>query len=511
MIRPSAVPVASVPCASMRKPTGPSRRARASRRRSSGDHGCQPYQPALSPILAVFCENVAIPGSGCPSRTTAAVKVTSHSGLQLRLKTVPNPWSGRCEPGASSVSFGAAAAGAAARRPATTAAAAWRVSGGMTPKAATVRAFAHEPEDPTSGCGPVPPPRSGRPASAHVGARDPAGAAQYCAAPGSVAAMGGRRAALTLIAAIVTGSGCGGGGEEPSAGAPQWRTLAPAQLERTEVAAARVGRYVYVIGGFEGESGATTAATERYDVRRNRWTRVADLPVPLNHAAAASHRGDVYVVGGYSGATGLTNEVATLYRYDPGRDRWRRLPSMPTARGAMVAGVIGRKLYVAGGASAHRGGALPTLEIYDFRTRRWRAGPDMAVAREHLAGAVAGGRFYALAGRAAGAGNFPVVEAYDPRSGRWRTQPPMRKPRGGIGAATVGGRIVVAGGEETAGTIREVELFNPRTRRWRRLDDMPTPRHGLGVVSRRGRVYTLAGGDEPGFAFTAAAESLRIR
>jgi len=83
--------------------------------------------------------------------------------------------------------------------------------------------------------------------------------------------------------------------------------------------------------------------------------------------------------------------------------------------------------------------------------------------------------------------------------------------RGGIGAAAVGGRIVVAGGEEAAGTIREVELFNPRTRRWRRLADLPTPRHGLGVVSRRGRVYAIEGGDSPGFAFTSALEVLDLR
>ena len=310
-----------------------------------------------------------------------------------------------------------------------------------------------------------------------------------------------------MLAAFAAACGGGDPTAEPS---PQWRSLTPAQLHRTEVAAARVGRHIYVIGGFEKQSGATTAATERYDIVDNRWTRVADLPVALNHAAAATYRGRVYVVGGYRGTTGLTQEVATLYRYDPGSDRWRRLPSMPTARGAMVAGVIGRKLYVAGGANAHHGGALPTLEIFAFRTRRWRAGPDMAVAREHLAGAVAGGRFYALAGRRNGFNNFAVVESYDPKTRRWRRQPPMRKPRGGIGAATVGGRIVVAGGEETAGTIREVELFNPGTRRWRRLDDMPTPRHGLGVVSRRGRVYALAGGDKPGFAFTAAVEALRI-
>src|SRR5688500_16062374 len=100
---------------------------------------------------------------------------------------------------------------------------------------------------------------------------------------------------LALLAAAC------GGGDGPAQPAPQWRSLT-AQLERTEVAAARVGRHIYVIGGFEQQSAATTVATERYDIGSDRWKRVADLPVALNHAAAATYRGDVYVVGGYSGA-----------------------------------------------------------------------------------------------------------------------------------------------------------------------------------------------------------------
>jgi hypothetical protein len=310
--------------------------------------------------------------------------------------------------------------------------------------------------------------------------------------------------ALLALCAVLAAAGCGGG----SATAAQWRALEPATLERTEVAAARVGRYIYVMGGFE-PSRATTAATERYDIERDRWRRVADMPVALNHAAAVAYRGRLYVLGGYSSATGLSQEVATLYRYDPGRDRWRRLPSAPTARAALAVGVIGGRLYAAGGADAS--GPLATLEIYDFARRRWHTGPDLRTAREHLAGAVSGGRFYALAGRAAGHGNFAVVEAYDPGAHRWRRVPAMRKPRGGIGAATVsGGRIVVAGGEESAGTIREVELYNPATRRWSALPDLPTPRHGLGVVARGRRVFTLEGGDRPGYAFSSALEALDV-
>jgi hypothetical protein len=178
---------------------------------------------------------------------------------------------------------------------------------------------------------------------------------------------------LAALAAVVAAGGCGGA-SAPTRAAPEWRSLAPAALARTEVAAARVGRFVYVMGGFERTSGAaTTAATERYDIERDRWARVADMPVALNHAAATSYRGRVYVVGGYRGDRPAEPEVATLYRYDPMRDRWRRLPSAPTKRGALAAGVIGHRLYVAGGANS-RDGALATLEIYDFHKCRWRRG-----------------------------------------------------------------------------------------------------------------------------------------
>ena len=303
---------------------------------------------------------------------------------------------------------------------------------------------------------------------------------------------------------------CGGRGSEPApAATTKWRALAPATLERTEVAAARVGRFIYVMGGFEQSANATVATTERYDIRRDRWRRVAAMPVGLNHAAAVAYRGSVYVVGGYRGRRALDDEVATLYRYQPKRNRWTQLPSAPTRRGALAAGVIGHRLYAVGGAGAGR--ALPTLEIFDFRTRRWRRGPDLPLPREHLAAAAARGRFYAIAGRASGQGNFPRVDRYAPAARRWTRVRDLRKARGGIAAATVGKRIAVFGGEEGAGTIRPAEVYDTTKDRWRSLPGMRTPRHGLGAVSRGHRVYAIEGGDQPGFAFTRTLEYLDLR
>ena len=221
------------------------------------------------------------------------------------------------------------------------------------------------------------------------------------------------------------------------------------------------------------------------------------MPVGLNHPAAAAYRGKVYVVGGYTGRGDLRGEVSSLFRYDPRRDRWSRLPDAPTKRAALAVGVIGGKLYAAGGANA-QDGALATLEIYDFARRRWSRGPDMAKAREHLAGTVAGGAFYVLAGRVTGQGNFKVAERYLPRAAPLgaasRHAQAARRHRRDDGRPARGRRRR-RGGD---GHDRRGRGLRPGDAQLEPPARMRTPRHGLGVVSRGRRVYTIEGGPDPG-------------
>jgi non-specific serine/threonine protein kinase len=104
-----------------------------------------------------------------------------------------------------------------------------------------------------------------------------------------------------------------------------------------------------------------------------------------------------------------------------------------------------------------------------------------------------------------------VAERYLPSTRRWERLSDARRARGGNAAAALAdGRIVVAGGEEGAGTIAEVELYDPATGMWSRLPSMPSPRHGLGVVARGRTVFTVQGGTSPGLTFSPAIESLAI-
>ena len=162
-----------------------------------------------------------------------------------------------------------------------------------------------------------------------------------------------RRGVLALSVTAAAGLGAAalagfGGGQEPGSipamgsRTQSWEPLTDAPSARTEVAAARIGRSIYVVGGFEERSGGrTTAAVERYSIASNRWRRVRSMPVALNHAAAAAWNGRLYVVGGYASAAGLSDEQALLLRYDPRTNRWKRLAKPPSARGALAAAVVG--------------------------------------------------------------------------------------------------------------------------------------------------------------------------
>jgi serine/threonine-protein kinase PknK len=281
------------------------------------------------------------------------------------------------------------------------------------------------------------------------------------------------------------------------AATPTWRSGAPIPLPRTEVAAARLGSEIVLVGGFVAD-GSSTKRVDAYSPQTNRWRRLADLPAAVNHAMAASTGHSLYVVGGY----GAERRAFVL-----SRGRWRELRRLPAPRAAAGAAIVGRRLYVVGGVATH-GRLAKQMLVFNLRTRRWSFAPGPTL-REHLAVTSIDGTVYALAGRSGGT-NFDYFEGYATAQRRWRRFPRIPDPRGGTGAAVVGDRIVSVGGEETAGTIAPVYAYSVNTKRWARLPDLPTPRHGLAVVAFGNRVYAIAGGPRPGLYVSAANEFLTL-
>jgi N-acetylneuraminic acid mutarotase len=282
-----------------------------------------------------------------------------------------------------------------------------------------------------------------------------------------------------------------------AASSSAWQAARPLPLARTEVAAARLGSEIAVIGGFLAD-GTSTGRVDAFSPRSGRWRRLPGLPAEVNHAMAASASGRLYVAGGY----GAERRAFVFVR-----GRWRALRKLPAPRAAGGAAIVGSKLYVVGGVLAP-GRLAQQMLVLDLRTGRWLFAPGPSP-REHLAVTATGGIVYALAGRSEGT-NFTTFEAYSPKRRTWRRLAPVPYPRGGTGAAVVRGRIVSLGGEEPGGTISSVFAYDIATSHWMRLPDMRTPRHGLGVVAFGARVYAIGGGPQPGLHVSAANEFLTL-
>ena len=135
--------------------------------------------------------------------------------------------------------------------------------------------------------------------------------------------------------------------------APARRFLPPSASTRTRapgrsIASLPTARYdfpavfdgadsIYVFGGYAStNSGTESASVLRYSVRRNTWTNVASLPVPVTGSAAAfGPDGKIYVVGGVSG--GVTTNVVQVY--DPAAKTWAIAPPLPEGLSAAAMGV----------------------------------------------------------------------------------------------------------------------------------------------------------------------------
>ena len=126
--------------------------------------------------------------------------------------------------------------------------------------------------------------------------------------------------------------------------------------------------------------------------------------------------GALYAIGGIKGDGSVSNALEV---YDPATSLWSAYPSLPSARGALTAGIIENKLHVAGGATWKPLKTYSNHDVFDLSSKTWSNGPPLPTARQGSASAVAAGRWWVIGG-GSGAGVFggftasDAVEAYEP-------------------------------------------------------------------------------------------------
>lgn len=274
-----------------------------------------------------------------------------------------------------------------------------------------------------------------------------------------------------------------------------WSTKAQIPTPRAGAAVAAVNGQLYVATGFTGS--AATNAVEAYDPATDMWSIKAPIPTARAYAGAAGINGKLYVVGGCGSnqdcRIGTTN---VLEVYDPATNTWASKAPMPTARSAFAVGVIGNKLYVAGGVQACPPcvGA-PALEVYDPATDTWTTKAPLPTSRNSVGATVINGQFYVVGGSAS-VGVTGVVEVYNPATDTWTTKAPMLTPRTALGVVAVNGILYAISGQiATAPYITNiVEAYDPASNTWTSKSPIPTARYGPQPAAINGLIYVAGSG-----------------
>jgi N-acetylneuraminic acid mutarotase len=282
-----------------------------------------------------------------------------------------------------------------------------------------------------------------------------------------------------------------------------WRPRPDLPAPLRGVAAAVIGRYLYLVG--DGHPG-----TLRYDLATAQWLAADALssrPFLGHHHAAEAWEGRLYLFGGV-GAEGCTQI------YVPQSDSWKVGAPVPFNAGSSAAAVIGGRIYLAGGLA----GAEATGEaaVYDPATDTWQRIAPLPHPRHGAAGGTDGRRFFLFGGQGSGdrsaAGSAAEVQVYDPLADRWilsggavAAANRLPEPRVGAGKAVfLNGRFyVLGGGIAGRGVVDRVDIYDPEARTWRRGNPMPVPRQGIFPVMAFHRILVAGGQRADGSASAA--------
>ncbi|WP_347158799.1 malectin domain-containing carbohydrate-binding protein [Pontibacter chitinilyticus] len=298
-----------------------------------------------------------------------------------------------------------------------------------------------------------------------------------------------------------------------------WQTITPSSgtpVGREENAYVQVGSKFYLIGG------RGIKPVQVYDPATKVWANKANTPMELHHFQAVAVDGLIYVIGAFTGSYPSETPVPNVYIYNPLTDKWYKGPVIPSARRRGSAGAVLRdgKIYLAGGiVNGHRSGFVNWFDVYDPRDNTWQTLPNAPRTRDHFQAGIIGNKLYLAGGRRTSYDTgqtfsltVPEVDVYDFTSGSWATLPSSSNiPTQRAGAATVvlGEELLVIGGESTqpAGH-RETEALNVQTKAWRKLALLNQGRHGTQAIESNSGIYIVSGaGNQGGSPLLSSQES----
>jgi N-acetylneuraminic acid mutarotase len=243
---------------------------------------------------------------------------------------------------------------------------------------------------------------------------------------------------------------------------PYWTKATPPSLPRQELYPEVLNGKIYVAGGLLNPNTGYSAHFEVYDPAKDAWMQLATLPEARHHITLSAVKGLLYGVGGFTGGFPNWRAQPTVFIYNPSTNIWTKGVDLKAARAEGVAAVVGDKLYMIGG--------------------RVRATDNSQHFNDHI--------------------DSVRNEVFDPATGQWAARADAPTARNSAASAVIDGKIYVVGGRQflknTDGSARQVnvanlEVYDPALDRWETRAPMPQAQGGLAATALNGKLYVFGG------------------
>ncbi|MBL8825568.1 MAG: hypothetical protein JNM18_01195 [Planctomycetaceae bacterium] len=267
------------------------------------------------------------------------------------------------------------------------------------------------------------------------------------------------------------------------------------------------GDQLYVYSGHKGKAHEHTKQNLSQHFRRLALTgsdatwQALPMGPALQSVALVAHGGYVYRVGGMlarnePGEKEDLLSVADFARFDPAKNTWQALQSLPGGRSSHDAVVVGDTLYVIGGwqlgGDTRWYNTSLSLRLDDPQAK-WSELPPQPFERRALAVVEHRGVIYALGGMTSGDEPTTEVHGFDIAKQTWFAAPALPgKPMQGFGCAAIShdGRLL-------ATTMNgEIHELNADRSAWNTIGKMNEPRFFHRLVSHGKTVWAIAGANQ---------------
>jgi N-acetylneuraminic acid mutarotase len=179
----------------------------------------------------------------------------------------------------------------------------------------------------------------------------PRGSIAVAAVAGKIHALGGRRNENDVVTAH----------EIYDPATNKWSEAAPLPRGRDHMAAVVVEGKIHLVGGRFGANEDMTGLHDIYDSATNAWTSAPAVPTPRGGGAGTLFQDMIVFLGGEDDKRTYDENEGFELR----SNRWVKLAPMPTGRHGFGAAALGKYLYIASGAKG-RGADDPTSELLAF-------------------------------------------------------------------------------------------------------------------------------------------------